>query len=108
MKTTTTPTTTTTTKTSKTTTTPTTTTTKTTNTPTTTTTPTNTNVGNWAYGSDTEERQQQIVNNLDNAYAKNPTQFSSWENFANAFNYNYSGRSDKERETMKNWYEAKF
>jgi heterodisulfide reductase subunit B len=57
---------------------------------TTTQTATNNNVGNWSYGSDTEERQNEIRTNLDNAYAKNPTQFSSWDAFANAFNYNYS------------------
>ena len=80
----------------------------TTSTPTYTPTPTNNNLGNWSYGDDSAERQQQIINNLNNAYAKNPTQFSSWDAFANAFNYNYSGRSDKERETMRSWYENKF
>ena len=80
----------------------------TTSAPTYTPTPTNNNLGNWSYGDDSAERQQQIINNLNNAYNKNPTQFSSWDTFANAFNYNYSGRSDKERETMRNWYENKF
>lgn len=82
--------------------------TTTTTTPTQTTNTSNTNLGNRSYGSDTEARQQEIRTNLDNAYAKNPTQFASWESFANAFNYNNSVRSDKERETMKNWYESKF
>ena len=75
---------------------------------TTTTQATNGNLGNWNYGNDSAERQQEIINNLNNAYSKNPTQFSSWDTFANAFNYNYSGRSDTERETMRNWYEQKF
>ena len=74
----------------------------------TTNTATNWNLGNWSYGDDSEARQNEIRNNLEQAYAKNPTQFSSWETFANAFNYNYSWRSDKERETMKNWYDSKF
>lgn len=74
----------------------------------TTTTSTSSNLGSWNYWDDSAERQQQIINNLDSAYAKNPTQFNSWDTFANAFNYNYSWRSDKERETMKNWYEQKF
>lgn len=79
-----------------------------TNTVKTTNTATNWNLGNWSYGDDSEARQNEIRNNLEQAYAKNPTQFSSWETFANAFNYNYSWRSDKERETMKNWYDSKF
>jgi len=64
-------------------------------------------LGNWNYWADTMERQEEIVNNLNQAYAQNPNQFSDWQTFANNFNYNYSWRSDKERETMRNWYENK-
>jgi len=65
------------------------------------------NLGNWNYWADTADRQEEIVNNLNQAYAQNPSQFSDWQTFANNFNYNYSWRSDKERETMRNWYENK-
>lgn len=60
---------------------------------------------NWNYWEDSDRRQQEIVNNLNEAYASNPNRFSDWSTFAQNFNYDYSGRSDKERETMKNWYE---
>lgn len=63
------------------------------------------NLGNWNYWDTSERRQNEIVNNLNEAYAQNPNQFSDWSTFAQNFNYNYSGRSDKERETMRNWYE---
>ena len=65
------------------------------------------NLGNWNYWADTADRQEEIVNNLNQAYTQDPTKFSDWQTFSDNFNYNYSGRSDKERETMRNWYENK-
>ena len=65
------------------------------------------NLWNWNYWADTEERQNEIVSNLNNAYSQNPGQFSDWDAFAQNFNYNYEWRSDKERETMRNRYENK-
>lgn len=61
--------------------------------------------GGWRYWDTSMDRQEEIVNNLNEAYAQNPSKFSDWNTFANNFNYNYSQRSDKERETMRNWYE---
>lgn len=71
-------------------------------------TPTNTtwtNLGNWKYWDTSPDRQAQIVNNLNEAYQQDPSRFSDWNTFAQNFNYNYSWRSDTERETMKNWYD---
>lgn len=68
----------------------------------------NNNLGGWNYWDNSVQRQEQIVNNLNDAYAKNPNQFSSREAFASAFNYDYAWRSDTERQTMKSWYESKF
>lgn len=62
-------------------------------------------LGSWNYWEDTQRRQQEIENNLNEYYASNPEKFSDWSTFANSFNYNYSWRSDMERETMRNWYE---
>lgn len=64
-----------------------------------------TNLGNWKYWDTSPDRQAQIVNNLNEAYQQDPSRFSDWNTFANNFNYNYSWRSDTERETMRNWYE---
>ena len=64
-----------------------------------------TNLGNWKYWDTSPDRQAQIVNNLNEAYQQDPTKFSDWNTFAQNFNYNYSWRSDKERETMRNWYD---
>ena len=64
-----------------------------------------TNLWDWNYWEDTDRRQQEIVNNLNEAYTTNPNQFSDWWTFAQNFNYDYSWRSDKERETMRNWYQ---
>lgn len=81
-------------------------------TPTTTTTPTTwttynqgNNLGNRNYWDTSADRQDEIVSNLNQAYAQNPNQFSDWATFAQNFNYDYSWRSDKERETMRNWYQ---
>lgn len=63
------------------------------------------NYGDWNYWEDSERRQQEIVNNLNEAYAQNPERFSDWSSFAQNYNYDYSWRSDMERETMRNWYE---
>lgn len=68
--------------------------------------PGNGNLGNWNYWADTADRQEQIVSNLNQAYAQSPDQFKDWSTFAQNFNYDYSGRSDKERETMRNWYSS--
>ena len=66
-----------------------------------------TNLGSWKYWDTSSDRQAQIVNNLNEAYQQDPSRFSDWNTFANNFNYNYSWRSDTERETMKSWYEDK-
>jgi len=63
------------------------------------------NLGKWKYWDDSIDRQEEIVNNLNQAYQQDPTKFSDWNTFAQSFNYDYSWRSDKERETMKNWYD---
>ena len=65
----------------------------------------NGNLGNWNYWDTSAYRQDEIVSNLNQAYAQNPNQFSDWATFAQNFNYDYSWRSDKERETMRNWYQ---
>lgn len=64
-----------------------------------------TNLGNWKYWDTSPDRQAQIVNNLNEAYQQDPSRFSDWNTFAQNFNYNYSWRSDTERETMRNWYD---
>lgn len=64
-----------------------------------------TNLGGWKYWDESPDRQAQIVSNLNEAYQQDPSRFSDWNTFAQNFNYNYSWRSDKERETMKNWYD---
>lgn len=66
-----------------------------------------TNLGGWNYWDTSMDRQIQIVNNLNNAYQQDPSKFSDWDTFSKNFNYDYSWRSDKERETMKGWYEDK-
>ena len=66
-----------------------------------------TNLGSRKYWDTSPDRQAQIVNNLNEAYQQDPSRFSDWNTFANNFNYNYSWRSDTERETMKSWYEDK-
>ena len=66
-----------------------------------------TNLGGWNYWDTSIDRQIQIVNNLNNAYQQDPSKFSDWDTFSKNFNYDYSWRSDKERETMKGWYEDK-
>jgi len=63
------------------------------------------NLGGWGYWDTSADRQEQIVGNLNQAYAQDPSKFSDWNTFANTFNYNYEWRSDKERETMRNWYQ---
>lgn len=64
-----------------------------------------TNLGNWKYWDTSADRQEQIVNNLNQAYQQDPSRFQDWNTFAQNFNYDYAWRSDKERETMKNWYD---
>ena len=64
-----------------------------------------TNLWDWKYWDTSPDRQAQIVNNLNEAYQQDPSRFSDWNTFAQNFNYNYSWRSDTERETMRNWYE---
>lgn len=59
---------------------------------------------NWNYWEDTERRQQEIVSNLNEAYANNPEQFKDWSTFTQNFDYDYEWRSNKERDTMRNWY----
>ena len=63
------------------------------------------NLGNWNYWDTSPDRQEQIVNNLNEAYKQDPSKFSDWNTFSKNFNYDYAWRSDKERETMRNWYE---
>lgn len=65
----------------------------------------NQNLGNWQYGDTSPDRQEQIVSNLNEAYKQDPSKFSDWNTFSQSFNYNYEWRSDKERETMKDWYD---
>lgn len=62
-------------------------------------------LGNWNYWDTSPDRQEQIVNNLNQAYQQDPSKFQDWNTFSQNFNYDYSWRSDKERETMRNWYE---
>ncbi len=63
------------------------------------------NLGTWNYWDTSADRQQEIVNNLNEAYKQDPSKFQDWNTFSQNFNYDYAWRSDKERETMKNWYE---
>lgn len=63
-----------------------------------------TNLGNWNYWDTSPDRQEQIVNNLNDAYQQDPNKFSDWNTFSQNFNYNYEWRSEKEKETMRNWY----
>lgn len=65
------------------------------------------NLGNWNYWDTSIDRQEQIVRNLNDAYQQDPTKFSDWSTFSKNFNYDYSWRSDTERQTMKSWYEDK-
>ena len=62
------------------------------------------NVWDWNYWIDTADRQEEIVSHLNEYYQQDPSRFSDWDTFARNFNYAYSGRSEKERETMRNWY----
>lgn len=64
----------------------------------------NGNLGNWNYQDDSNDRQEQIVSNLNQAYAQNPDQFKDWATFSQNFNYDTAWRSDKQKETMRNWY----
>ena len=64
----------------------------------------NGNLGNWNYQDNSNDRQEQIVANLNEAYQQNPDKFKDWSTFAQNFNYDYSWRSDKQKETMRNWY----
>lgn len=79
-------------------------------TPTTPTTPTPTqgvhgdNLGNWNYQDNSADRQEQIVSNLNEAYQQNPDKFKDWATFSQNFNYDTAWRSDKQKETMRNWY----
>lgn len=63
------------------------------------------NLGNWDYWDTSQDRQEQIVSNLNEAYKQDPSKFQDWNTFSQNFNYDYAWRSDKERETMRNWYE---
>lgn len=65
----------------------------------------NQNIGWWNYWDTSPDRQEQIVDNLNKAYQQDPSKFSDWNTFSQNFNYNYEWRSDKERETMRNWYD---
>ena len=67
----------------------------------------NQNLGNWNYWDTSPDRQQEIVNNLNDAYQQDPNKFTDWWTFSKNFNYDYEWRSDKEKETMKSWYEDK-
>lgn len=64
----------------------------------------NGNLGNWNYQDDSNDRQEQIVSNLNEAYQQNPDQFKDWATFSQNFNYDTAWRSDKQKETMRNWY----
>lgn len=64
----------------------------------------NGNLGNWNYQDNSNDRQEQIVANLNEAYQQNPDQFKDWSTFAQNFNYDTAWRSDKQKETMRNWY----
>lgn len=66
---------------------------------------TNQNLGNWSYWDTSPDRQEQIVSNLNEAYKQDPSKFSDWNTFSQNFNYDYEWRSDKEKETMRNWYD---
>ena len=61
-------------------------------------------LGNWNYQDDSADRQDQIVSNLNEAYQQNPDQFKDWATFSQNFNYDTAWRSDKQKETMRNWY----
>ena len=65
-----------------------------------------TNIGSWNYWDTSMDRQEQIVSNLNDAYQQDPSKFSDWSTFSKNFNYDYEWRSDKERETMRNWYDT--
>ena len=69
--------------------------------------PQNQNLGNWNYWDTSMDRQEQIMSNLNDAYQQDPSKFSDWSTFSKNFNYDYEWRSDKERETMRTWYEDK-
>ena len=62
-------------------------------------------LGNWNYWDTSADRQEQIVSNLNEAYQQDPSKFQDWNTFSQNFNYDYAWRSDKEKETMRNWYE---
>lgn len=62
------------------------------------------NLGNWNYQDNSADRQEQIVSNLNEAYQQNPDQFKDWATFSQNFNYDTAWRSDKQKETMRNWY----
>lgn len=64
----------------------------------------NGNLGNWNYQDNSNDRQEQIVSNLNEAYQQNPDQFKDWATFSQNFNYDTAWRSDKQKETMRNWY----
>lgn len=64
----------------------------------------NGNLGNWNYQDDSNDRQEQIVSNLNEAYQQNPDKFKDWATFSQNFNYDTAWRSDKQKETMRNWY----
>ena len=64
----------------------------------------NGNLGNWNYQDNSNDRQEQIVANLNEAYQQNPDQFKDWATFSQNFNYDTAWRSDKQKETMRNWY----
>lgn len=61
-------------------------------------------LGNWNYQDNSADRQEQIVSNLNEAYQQNPDQFKDWATFSQNFNYDTAWRSDKQKETMRNWY----
>lgn len=63
------------------------------------------NMGSWNYWDTSPDRQEQIVDNLNKAYQQDPNKFTDWSTFSQNFNYDSSLRSDKEKETMRNWYE---
>ena len=65
------------------------------------------NLGNWNYWDTSLDRQEQIMSNLNDAYQQDPSRFSDWSTFSKNFNYDYEWRSDKERETMRTWYDDK-
>ena len=62
---------------------------------------------NWDYQDTSEQRQQQILANLENAYAANPNAFFNENEFKKVYNVWTWLRAKQQDETMMNWYQWK-